>query len=124
MPTAALIDVRAPGDFLKAHASGAANISLEDLPHRVHELPSREVALRVTDADPARAAEHLAALRGLPIDPRLAEQADRALEVIRKEPLTEPVAYDCVTTDTSELAPMSPPPTKPVRLLGETSRLV
>ena len=41
--------------------------------------------------DPARAAEHLAALRGLPIDPRLAEQVDRALEVIRKEPLTEPV---------------------------------
>jgi len=41
--------------------------------------------------DPARAVEHLAALRGLSIDPRLAEQVDRALEVIRKEPLTEPV---------------------------------
>jgi tetratricopeptide (TPR) repeat protein len=41
--------------------------------------------------DPTRAAEHLAALRGLPIDPRLAEQVDRALEVIRKEPLTDAV---------------------------------
>lgn len=41
--------------------------------------------------DAVRAGEHLTVLRGLPIDPRLAQQVDRALEVIRKEPLTESV---------------------------------
>ncbi|HYR39732.1 MAG TPA: tetratricopeptide repeat protein [Methylomirabilota bacterium] len=41
--------------------------------------------------DAARAAEQLAALRALPLDPRLAQQIDHALEVLRGPPLTEPV---------------------------------
>jgi tetratricopeptide (TPR) repeat protein len=45
--------------------------------------------LRKNDA--ARAAEQLAAFRALPMDPRLAQQIDHALEVLRGPPLTEPV---------------------------------
>lgn len=52
-----LIDVRPDSAFVEAHAPDAANVPLEELPGRVHELPAREVSLRVTDADSARAAQ-------------------------------------------------------------------
>ena len=41
--------------------------------------------------DVARASEQLAALRALPIDPRLAQQVDHTLEVLRRPPLNEQV---------------------------------
>ena len=41
--------------------------------------------------DAFRAEEQLTALRGLGPDPRLAAQIDRALDVIRSEPLTPPI---------------------------------
>jgi tetratricopeptide (TPR) repeat protein len=41
--------------------------------------------------DAFQAEEHLTALRGLRLDPRLATQIDLALDVIRKEPLTPPI---------------------------------
>jgi Tfp pilus assembly protein PilF len=41
--------------------------------------------------DAARAEEQLTALRTLKIDPRMGQQIERALDVIRAEPLSEPI---------------------------------
>jgi SAM-dependent methyltransferase len=54
---APLLDVRPGPAFLAGHAPGAAGIPLEELARRVHELPPPPEALRVADADPARAAD-------------------------------------------------------------------
>lgn len=53
---APLLDVRPEAEFLNGHAVGAASIPLEELALRSHELPPAHVPLRVTDADPSRAA--------------------------------------------------------------------
>ena len=54
---APLLDVRPERAFVAGHSPGASSIPLEELPRRVHELPSANASLRVTDADPARARE-------------------------------------------------------------------
>jgi len=41
--------------------------------------------------DPLQAEQQLSALRSLDIDPRVAQQIDRAIEVIRQGPLSDPV---------------------------------
>lgn len=50
-----LIDVREEREFLAGHAAGAANIALEELHDRVHELPVRGMPLRVIDSADSRA---------------------------------------------------------------------
>lgn len=62
-PELPLLDVRREADFLAGHAADAASIPLEELPVRTHELPPSNVALRVTDAQPARASEAAGFLR-------------------------------------------------------------
>ena len=51
------IDVRCEAQFLAAHLPGSANISLEDLAVRVHELPRATEPVRIIDSDASRAAE-------------------------------------------------------------------
>ncbi len=53
--TAALLDVRPARAFEAGHRAGAANIPLEELDERIHELPPSGTALTVVDADAARA---------------------------------------------------------------------
>jgi len=50
-----LIDLRPEPDFLSAHDPAAANIPVEELATRVHELPSKGKGVRVTDPNPTRA---------------------------------------------------------------------
>jgi SAM-dependent methyltransferase len=50
-----LLDVRPEADFRAAHVPGSASIPLEELRERTHELPAASIALRVVDAEPARA---------------------------------------------------------------------
>ncbi|HEY8750052.1 MAG TPA: methyltransferase domain-containing protein [Tepidisphaeraceae bacterium] len=50
-----LIDVRFETEFLCAHSPTAANIPLEEIGLRLHELPARHQRIRVTDVDPSRA---------------------------------------------------------------------
>jgi SAM-dependent methyltransferase len=64
-----LIDVRAGSEFLKGHDPAAANIPLEELASRVHEMPPSRQALRIVDVDlqRARAAETFFSARGTPV---------------------------------------------------------
>jgi len=50
-----ILDVRPEGAFLSRHRAGAANIPLEELADRVHELPPPHVSLIVYDEDRRRA---------------------------------------------------------------------
>jgi tellurite methyltransferase len=52
----ALLDVRPESAFYLGHHSDAVNIPLEELQHRIHELPPRTTPLSITDAEAARAA--------------------------------------------------------------------
>lgn len=52
----AILDVRRVVDFERAHHPSAANIPLEELDGRAHELPPRGVSILVYDDDPVRAA--------------------------------------------------------------------
>jgi SAM-dependent methyltransferase len=54
-PEAALLDVRPEAEFLDAHHPRAASIPLEQLSARVHELPPKNISLRISDRDPIRA---------------------------------------------------------------------
>ena len=58
-----ILDVRREGDFLAGHVAGAANIPLEELSARAHELPPGDASLNVIDADPQRAAQSAEFLR-------------------------------------------------------------
>lgn len=58
-----LLDVRRAADYLAGHPANAANIPLEELSVRPHELPSPEERLFVVDSDEHRAAEAAAILR-------------------------------------------------------------
>lgn len=49
------VDVRAEKDFLPGHMPGSANIPLEELAARAHELPAADRAVTVIDADARRA---------------------------------------------------------------------
>lgn len=69
----AVLDVRATETFQLGHRPEAANIPLEELEARIHELPRRERALLVVDADPARAAQAVALLRARGFDARPGE---------------------------------------------------
>jgi tellurite methyltransferase len=65
-----VLDLRPAAAFLAGHAPGAANVPLEELTRRSHELPPKGAALRPYDDDPARlrkAAEALR-LRGYAVD--------------------------------------------------------
>jgi SAM-dependent methyltransferase len=59
----ALLDVRPEAAFAAGHVAGAANIPLEELPQRTHELPPKGAAVRVFDGDPARQRQAAEALR-------------------------------------------------------------
>lgn len=50
---AILLDVRSPGEFQAAHASGSVNIPLNDLAQRLSELP-KEVPIAVACASGTR----------------------------------------------------------------------
>jgi SAM-dependent methyltransferase len=58
-----IVDVRPQAVFAAGHAAGAANIPLEELAQRTHELPPKGAAGRVFDGDPARQRRAAAALR-------------------------------------------------------------
>jgi len=60
---AAILDVRAEAAFAAGHAAGAANIPLEQLAERTHELPPKGAAVRVFDDDPDRQRRAAEALR-------------------------------------------------------------
>jgi len=53
-PTA-ILDVRPAADFERRHRAGTANIPLEELARRIHELPDRDRPLIVYDPHPVRA---------------------------------------------------------------------
>ena len=55
MPT--IVDVRPEPDFQAGHVPGSANLPLETLRNRTHELPATEEPLHVIDCDPRRAGE-------------------------------------------------------------------
>lgn len=54
-PEPAILDVRAASSFAACHRVNAVNIPLEELPQRIHELPSPYVPVTIFDVDPARA---------------------------------------------------------------------
>ena len=58
-----LLDVRPEADFRAGHAPGAVGIPLEELARRVHELPSPQQRLSITDADASRLARAVQFLR-------------------------------------------------------------
>jgi SAM-dependent methyltransferase len=64
-----LIDVRPEEEFLRGHDPGAANLPVEELASRVHELPAKGHGVRVVDSDAKRAAaaEAFFAGRGTPV---------------------------------------------------------
>jgi len=51
-----LIDVRPEEEFLRGHEPSAANVPVEELASRVHELPAKGHGVRVLDSNPQRAA--------------------------------------------------------------------
>lgn len=51
----AILDVRPAADFNRLHRAGAANIPLEELAGRIHELPPRSVPIIIFDEDRRRA---------------------------------------------------------------------
>lgn len=53
--TQPILDVRPVALFERSHRAGAVNIPLEELAHRIHELPPRSVAVTIFDEDPTRA---------------------------------------------------------------------
>jgi len=59
----ALLDVRREADFLRFHHPQAANIPLEELADRIHELPRPYEALTVFDTSADRAEQAVADLR-------------------------------------------------------------
>lgn len=54
-PQAAILDVRPAAAYERLHRAGSANIPLEELARRIHELPSRDTPLVVFDEHPTRA---------------------------------------------------------------------
>lgn len=54
-PAEAIVDVRPAEAFERLHRAGSANIPLEELAARVHELPRRDVPLTVYDESRTRA---------------------------------------------------------------------
>lgn len=74
----ALLDIRPSDDFSAGHLPQSANIPLEHLATRIHELPDRSVPLCLIDADPGRIAEAQAVLasRGYICACRLASADD------------------------------------------------
>lgn len=50
-----VLDVRPAADFERLHRTGAANIPLEELARRIHELPPRGVPVTIYDEHPTRA---------------------------------------------------------------------
>jgi SAM-dependent methyltransferase len=61
--TAIILDVRAEARFAAGHAAGAANIPLEELAARSHELPPKGAAVNLFDDDPERRRQAAEALR-------------------------------------------------------------
>jgi len=61
--TATILDVRAEALFAAGHAAGAANIPLEELAARLHELPPKGAAVNLFDDDPERRRQAAEALR-------------------------------------------------------------
>lgn len=53
--TQPILDVRPAASFERSHRVGAVNIPLEELAHRIHELPPRSVAVTIFDEHPTRA---------------------------------------------------------------------
>ena len=51
----AFLDVRPEEAFLRGHAPAAANVPLESLERRIHELPTHDREITVFDTDPGRA---------------------------------------------------------------------
>lgn len=76
----ALLDIRPSGAFAASHVPRSANIPLEQLTARVHELPDRSAPLCLIDTDPLRIAEAQSALasRGYRCIDRLASADDLA----------------------------------------------
>jgi rhodanese-related sulfurtransferase len=54
---AAILDIRTEQRFAAGHAAGAANIPLEELARRAHELPRKGSAVRLFDDDTDRLRE-------------------------------------------------------------------
>lgn len=50
-----ILDVRPAEAFERSHRTGAVNIPLEELAHRIHELPPRSVAVTIFDEHQTRA---------------------------------------------------------------------
>lgn len=50
-----VLDVRSTADFERLHRAGSANIPLEELTRRIHELPPRSVPVTIYDENPTRA---------------------------------------------------------------------
>jgi rhodanese-related sulfurtransferase len=61
--TATILDVRAEARFAAGHAAGAANIPLEELAARSHELPPKGASVNLFDDDPERRRQAAEALR-------------------------------------------------------------
>jgi rhodanese-related sulfurtransferase len=115
--TAAILDVRAEARFAAGHAAGAANIPLEELAARSHELPPKGAAVNLFDDDPERRRQAAEALRlrgyavrevSLPADD-LRESGPSRARLWRPSPfLVE--ALDCIRlrADFREPAPAKP----------------
>jgi rhodanese-related sulfurtransferase len=75
---AAILDVRSEALFAAGHAPGAANIPLEELARRSHELPPKGSGILLYDADPDRLRRAADALRqrGYAVHEGLPAQAD------------------------------------------------
>lgn len=73
----ALLDVRAEPEFQSGHTPGAANVPVENLGARLHELPPRGVTLMVEDVDAGRADAAAVFLRerGFEVAPRAIDPA-------------------------------------------------
>lgn len=54
-PSQSILDVRPAELFERSHRAGSANIPLEELARRIHELPPRDVALTIFDEHEMRA---------------------------------------------------------------------
>jgi SAM-dependent methyltransferase len=77
----AILDVRSARDFEAGHLAQSANIPLEELAWRVHELPPRNIAIVVADKDPARAQQA--------VDFLTARSLAIQVRILRPEELTE-----------------------------------
>jgi tellurite methyltransferase len=78
-PTAVL-DVRRESEYIKCHRLGTANIPLEELADRIHELPPPFEPLIVFDADRRRASRAAELLRGRGRDVTAVEHGDAWLD--------------------------------------------